>query len=110
MKGAERELDSLLKNNSIIFVKKADWSPKLTPLPTMMVCRRKRNESNEVVLHKCHMVAGGHRQVEAVHYTPPSSMRQRRLSSLWSSFLLMRFGWGLRLVKWMSTRLSFYPF
>jgi hypothetical protein len=24
MKGAERELDSLLKNNSIIFVKKAD--------------------------------------------------------------------------------------
>jgi hypothetical protein len=61
MKGAERELNSLLKNDSIIIVKKADCSPKLTPLLTMMVCRRKRNESNEVALHKCRMVAGGHR-------------------------------------------------
>jgi hypothetical protein len=70
MKEAERELNSLLKNDSIIIVKKTDCSPKLTPLPTMMICRRKRNESNEVVLHKCRMVAGGHRQVEGVHYDP----------------------------------------
>jgi hypothetical protein len=66
--GAVREVQSLFKRDSMEIVLKADC-PSAEPLPSMFVCK-KRNELNEVVVYKCRLVAGGHKQVEDVHYDP----------------------------------------
>jgi hypothetical protein len=67
--GAVRELDSLFENDAITFVDKVDHEGK-SVLPAMIICKKKRNDLNEVVLYKCRMVAGGHKQIEGVHYDP----------------------------------------
>lgn len=67
--GAVREVQSLFKRDSMEIVLKADF-PSAEPLPSMFVCKKKRNELNEVVVYKFRLVAGGHKQVEDVHYDP----------------------------------------